>query len=136
MNSIMSEPAAEAAIFAAARALHLPTVRAEALRLADDAAKVGFTHRAYLAELLSLEVEERDSRRRERRVAEAHFPRIKRLVDFDLSAAPSVKPATFAAVSALGWIDAGEPLCLLGDSGTGKMVCRHRFDHPRRRRAR
>src|SRR5215218_7286650 len=108
MNATMSEPAAEAAIVAAARALHLPTVRAEAPRLADDATKAGFTHRAYLAELLSLEVDERDTRRRERRVAEAHFPRLKRLVDFDLSAAPSVNPATFAAVSALGWIDAGE----------------------------
>lgn len=120
MSAAMSDTGAEAAIFAAARALHLPTVKAEAAGLADDAAKAGLTHRAYLAELLSREVDERDTRRRERRVAEARFPRIKRLVDFDLSAAPSVNPATFAAVAALGWIDAGEPLCLLGDSGTGK----------------
>lgn len=81
----------------------------------SDAARAGFTHRAYLAELLSLEVDERDLRRWERRVSEARFPRIKRLVDFDLSAVPTVSPASFAAVAGLGWLDAGEPLCLLPD---------------------
>lgn len=120
MTTTMSDTAAEAAIFAAARSLHLPTLRAEAARLADDAAKAGLTHRAYLAEVLTLEVEERDMRRRDRRVAEAHFPRIKRLADFDLGAAPTIKPATYAAIATLAWIDAGEPLCLLGESGTGK----------------
>ncbi|HEV2071582.1 MAG TPA: hypothetical protein VGR26_17470 [Acidimicrobiales bacterium] len=35
----MTEPAAEAAIVAACRALHLPTVRAEGATLADTAAK-------------------------------------------------------------------------------------------------
>lgn len=116
----MTDAAADAAISAAAWALHLPTVRAEAARLADDAARAGLTHRAYLAEVLSAEVDDRDARRRQRRVAEARFPRIKRLADFDLGAAPSINPATFAAVSALGWVDAGEPLVALGDPGTGK----------------
>ena len=49
----MTEPAAEAAIVAACRALHLPTVRAEAPALADTAAKERVTHRAYLAEVLA-----------------------------------------------------------------------------------
>ena len=43
------------------------------------------------------EVDERDGRRRERRITEARFPRSKRLDDFDLSAAPSIPPATLAA---------------------------------------
>ena len=116
----MSEPAAEAAIGAACRALHLPTIRAEAGPIADQAAKQRVTHRAYLAEVLSAEVDERDGRRRVRRVREAHFPRIKRLEDFDLGAAPTINPATIAALSHGAWIDAGEPVVLLGDSGTGK----------------
>lgn len=116
----LSEPAAEAAIGAAAASLHLPTVRAEAARLADDAARAGLTHRGYLAEVLGAEVDERDARRRARRVAEARFPRVKRLVDFDLGAAPSINPATFAAISSLAWVDAGRPLVALGDPGTGK----------------
>ena len=106
----LSEPAAEAAIGAACRALHLPTVRAEAGPLADAAAKERLTHRAYLAEVLSAEVDERDSRRRARRLIEARFPRIKRLEDFDLTVAPGVNPATLAALAKGAWIDAGEPV--------------------------
>ncbi len=46
--------------------------------------------------------------------------RLKRLEDFDLTAAPSINPATLAALAKGAWIDAGEPVVLLGDSGTGK----------------
>jgi DNA replication protein DnaC len=116
----MTEQAAEAAIVAACMHLHLPSVRAEACRIADDAARVGLTHRAYLAEVLCSELDEREARRRERRVAEGRFPRLKRLAEFDLTAAPSINPASFAAVSSLSWVEAGEPLVLLGDPGTGK----------------
>ncbi|MGH7644420.1 MAG: ATP-binding protein, partial [Gemmatimonadales bacterium] len=104
----MTEPAAEAAIGAACRALHLPTIRAEAAALADVAAKERLTHRAFLAEVLSAEVDERDGRRRARRIVEARFPRLKRLDDFDLAAAPAINPATLAALSRGSWIDAGE----------------------------
>jgi DNA replication protein DnaC len=117
---VLSEPAAEAAIGAACRALHLPTVRAEAGALADTAAKERLTHRAYLAEVLSAEVDQRDSRRRTRRLFEARFPRLKRLEEFDLTVAANISPATLAALSKGSWIDAGEPVVLIGDSGTGK----------------
>jgi DNA replication protein DnaC len=115
-----SDSAAEAAIGAACRSLHLPAVRAEAGRLADQAAKERLTHRAYLAEVLATEVDERDSRRRARRLLEARFPRLKRLDDFDLSVAPSVAPATLGSLAKGAWIDAGTPVVLIGDSGTGK----------------
>jgi len=116
----LTEAAAEAAIGAACRVLHLPTVRAEAAALADTAAKERITHRGYLAELLSAEVDERDRHRRLRRINEAKFPRVKRLADFDLTLAPTINPATLAALGAGNWIDAGEPVVLIGDSGTGK----------------
>ena len=51
---------------------------------------------------------------------EARFPRLKRLADFDLSAAPSVNPATIATLAGGAYMGAGEPVVLLGDSGTGK----------------
>src|SRR6266542_3836233 len=117
---VLSEPAAEAAIGAACQVLHLPTVAAQAVELADQAARERLTHRAYLAELLSAETDTRDARRRDRRVKEAKFPRVKRLADFDLSAAPGVASATLAALASGTWIDHGTPLVLLGDSGTGK----------------
>jgi hypothetical protein len=77
----MTEPAAEAAIRVACRELHLPTIAAEATRIADDAAHQRLTHRAFLAEVLAAEVDERANRRRARRLHEARFPRMKRLED-------------------------------------------------------
>jgi DNA replication protein DnaC len=118
--TVLSDSAAEAAIGAACRMLHLPTVRAEAGPLADQAARDRLTHRGYLAEVLAAEVDHRESRRRARRLLEARFPRLKRLEEFDLGAAPTVNPATLAALSRGAWIDAGAPVCLIGDSGTGK----------------
>lgn len=118
--SARTEEAATAAIVSACRALHLPTVREEAGPIAVVAAKEHLTHQAYLAEVLTAEVDERDGRRRARRVVEARFPRLKRLAEFDCAANPKVNPAMLATLAAGAFIDAGEPLCLIGDSGTGK----------------
>ena len=115
------QPLATAArIETACLALRLPTVREQAGPLAEAAVRDRLTHNAYLAELLAAELDDRQARRRERRIAEARFPIVKHLADFDLSAAPTVDPATLAALETGAWIDAGEPVVLLGDSGTGK----------------
>ena len=116
----LTDPAAEAAIGAACHALHLPTVRAEAARIAEAAARQRLSHRAYLAEVLTAECDDRDARRRVRRVLEAKFPRTKRLEDFDTARLASLPPATLAHLAGGTWITAGEPVVLLGDSGTGK----------------
>ena len=116
----MSDPAAEAAIQGSCRLLSLPTVRAEAGRIAEAAARERLSHKAFLAEVLLAECDDRDSRRRIRRVNEAKFPRTKRLADFDPAALPDLPPGTLAHLAGGAWIDAGEPLVLLGDSGTGK----------------
>lgn len=55
-----------------------------------------------------------------RRVKAAGFPREKWLSDFDFDANPNVNPATVHTLAGGAWIKAGEPLCLIGDSGTGK----------------
>ena len=116
----LTDEAAAVAIDVATHVLHLPTVRASADELAAAAVRDRITHRAYLAELLSAEVDDREGRRREHRIAEARFPRMKRLAEFDLGATPSIEPAVLAAHAAVAWIEAGEPVVLLGDSGTGK----------------
>jgi DNA replication protein DnaC len=116
----LSEPAAQAAIHAACRVLALPTVREQATGLAAAAAKQRLTHQAFLAEVLTAECDERDARRRIRRINEARFPRTKRLADFDPTRLPDLPPATLAHLAGGAWIDAGQPLVLLGDSGTGK----------------
>jgi DNA replication protein DnaC len=116
----LSEPAAEAAITAATKILGLPTIRDEHARIAEAAARERLTHKAFLAEVLTAECDDRDARRRIRRVNEARFPRSKRLEDFNPAMLPDLPPATLAHLASGAWIDAGEPLVLLGDSGTGK----------------
>ena len=73
-----------------------------------------------MADTLSVEVDERAEQRRRRLIHEARFPRIKRIAEFDFDAAPTVNPATIATLAAGGYLDAGEPVVLLGNSGTGK----------------
>ena len=116
----VSDTAAQAAIGAAARELKLPTVRDQATRLAQIAAQQRHTHLAYLAEVLAAELDDRTERRRARRITEARFPRLKRLADFNADAVPAITPAQLAHLATGAYMDAGEPVVLLGDSGTGK----------------
>jgi DNA replication protein DnaC len=115
-----SNAAASAAIGAATRALRLPIVRSEAGRLAEEADRSHATHLAYLAEVLTVEVDERTERRRRRLVIEARFPRLKRIGDFDFSLAPPGTDAVVAALAQGSYLEKGEPVVFLGDSGTGK----------------
>jgi DNA replication protein DnaC len=114
------DAAAQASIGAAARELHLPTVRTGAGRLAEIADRERHTHLRYLAEVLAAEVDDRTERRRTRRINDAKFPRLKRLAEFNIDAVPGIAPATLGHLSAGHYMDAGEPVVLLGDSGTGK----------------
>ena len=50
------------------------------------------SYRAFLAELLLAECDDRDERRRARRIRDAAFPRDKRLADFDYAANPPSTP--------------------------------------------
>jgi DNA replication protein DnaC len=42
------------------------------------------------------------------------------LSEFNVDAVPTIQPATLAALATGSYMDAGEPVVLLGDSGTGK----------------
>jgi DNA replication protein DnaC len=114
------EHANDAAIDLACRQLRLPTIRERCTELADAATREHASYRAFLAALLVAECDDRDVRRRARRVADAHFPRPKRIEDFDFAANPNVAPALVGQLATGGWVSAGQPLCLIGDSGTGK----------------
>ncbi len=116
----LSDDAAQAAIGAATRELRLPVIRADAARLADEAKRAKQSYLGFLAEVLSAEVDDRVERRRRRRIHEAGFPRLKRLADFNVDAAPTINPALLATLAGGGYLDAGDPVVLLGDSGTGK----------------
>jgi DNA replication protein DnaC len=56
-----------------------------------------------------------------RTVAQAlSFPRQKSLREFDFDANPNVDPAMIHTLATGDWVRKGMPLCLIGDSGTGK----------------
>lgn len=116
----LTEQAAVTAIEAACRTLHLPTIRDHAAEAIAAAERGRHTYTALLAELLLAECDARDARRRTRRITEAGFPRPKRLEDFDTDANPNIHPATLATLASGDWVKNGTPVCLLGDSGTGK----------------
>ena len=115
-----TDTAAAASIEASARELKLPIIRTQAAELAADAQRSGVTYLGFLADLLEAEVDARTERRRQRLINQAKFPRLKRLADFDLAAAATVNPATIATLAAGAYIATGDPVVLLGDSGTGK----------------
>jgi len=115
-----SEQAIDAAIDGASRLLRLPTMRDRYAEIADAAGREQLSYRAFLAELLLAECDDRNARRAIRRVHEAGFPRPKNLEDFDYNANTAINPATINTLAGCGWINKGQSLCLIGDSGTGK----------------
>lgn len=75
----------------------------------------------FLAELLPAERDDRAAcRRSERRIKAASFPREKSLRQFDSDANPNIDPAVIHTLASCERVKKGLPLCLTGDSGTGK----------------
>lgn len=116
----MTEQAADAAVDQACRMLRLPTIRAQFPDLAEAAAHEQMSYRGFLAELLMAECDDRARRRSERRIKAAAFPREKSLRTFNFDANPHVDPAVIHTLATCEWVKRGLPLCLIGDSGTGK----------------
>ncbi|MGW9498643.1 IS21-like element helper ATPase IstB [Streptomyces prasinus] len=116
----LTEQAADAAIDSACRLLRLPSIRNEFSDIADRAMKDQMTYRGFLAELLMTECDDRSRRRSERRIKAAGFPREKSLRAFDFDANPNIDAATVHTLASCEWIKKSQPLCLIGDSGTGK----------------
>jgi DNA replication protein DnaC len=116
----LTEQAADAAIDTACRMLRLPTIRSQFPEQAAVAIREQMTYRGFLAELLMAECDDRARRRSERRIKAAGFPRPKTLREFDFDANPTLDPATIHTLASCEWVRKGQPLCLIGDSGTGK----------------
>ncbi|WNI33369.1 IS21-like element helper ATPase IstB [Streptomyces sp. ITFR-6] len=116
----LTAQATDVAIDTSCRLLRLPTMRAQAAEIIGRAEREGMSYAAFLAELLMAECEDRDRRRSERRIRAAKFPREKYLRDFDYTANPNIDPAVVNNLATCDWVKNGYPLCLIGDSGTGK----------------
>ena len=109
-----------AAIRELCKPLRLPTIAAQAVRLAEQAAKEKQSPLSFLECLLSAEVEEREQNAVGRRIREAHFPKVKSLEEFNFQEAPHL-PVTLIRQLADGrYIGKTEPVMFPGDTGTGK----------------
>jgi DNA replication protein DnaC len=100
--------------------LRLPTVAAQAMRLAEQAAKEKQSPLSFLEALLSAEVEEREQNAVGRRIKEAHFPKVKSLEEFNFQEAQHLPVTLIRHLADGGYIGKTEPVLFLGDTGTGK----------------
>jgi DNA replication protein DnaC len=116
----VTEQAAAAGIEQACRMLRLPTIRDRFGEIAASAEREQLSYLGFLAELVMAECDDRDRRRAARRVHDAGFPRPKLLAEFSFDANPAINPAVIGQLATCAWVKAGHPLCLIGDSGTGK----------------
>src|SRR3954465_3534254 len=73
----LTDAAADAAIEQACRILRLPTIREQHARVAEAAARQKAGYKGFLVELLAMECDEREDRRKTRLIREAGFPRPK-----------------------------------------------------------
>lgn len=110
----------EASIRQHCKVLRMPTLGSQFAKMAEEAIREKQSHLDYLEALLAAEVEEREHRTIQRRIAEAHLPRTKTLEEFDFAQSPKVSAPQIRDLAGGGYIERAEPIVLIGDCGTGK----------------
>ena len=86
----------------------------------EQAAKRELDYRSFLVEALSAEWAGRHGRGVEVRLAQAHFPAIKTLEQFDYAFQPSLDRRVVRDLSGMGFVERAENVILLGPPGVGK----------------
>ena len=102
------------------KVLRLPAIAAQCGQLAEQAVRERRSHLGFLEALLQAELEEREDRLVERRIREAHLPRMKTLEEFDFARNPKISPQQIHELAQGAYIGRAEPVIFIGDSGTGK----------------
>ena len=116
----LTDTAADAAIDQACRILRLPTIRDRHGEVAAAATRQQVSYKGFLVELLALECDDRETRRKARLIRDAGFPRPKRLEDFDFAAQPSLNKVLVAELMRCEFIDRRESVIVIGNPGAGK----------------
>lgn len=101
--------------------LRLPAIKHLWSDLAAQSDKEGWPAARFLAALAEHELAERERRRIERHLLDAHLPIGKTLDNFDFNAVPVISKAHIMALaSGNAWLETGANLLLFGPAGTGK----------------
>ena len=102
------------------RRLRLPVVLAHYPQLAREAAQQGLPYEQFLALLLEQEVVQRDENLQRRRLAQAKFPAVKTLDQFDFSLLPQLNRPLILELAQGRYVAQKENVILVGEVGTGK----------------
>jgi DNA replication protein DnaC len=110
----------EATIKQHCKSLRMPMIASQFGAVAEQAVREKKSHIGYLEALLTAEIEERERNTIDRRIKEAHLPRVKTLEEFDYTQSPMVSAAKMLELAEGGYIDRAEPILFIGECGTGK----------------
>jgi DNA replication protein DnaC len=102
------------------KAFRLPSFVAYYASLAEQAAKGGWSHVHYLAELAAVEAAERAERRIIRLLSESKLPREKTLATLELARFPRSVRTQLARLAEAQFLEGATNLCVFGHPGTGK----------------
>jgi DNA replication protein DnaC len=100
--------------------LRTPTISSQCVSLAEQALRERQTYLRFLEALLAAELEDREQKTIERRIREAHLPRIKTLEEFDFAQSPKISAVQIQELAQGSYLERAEPILFIGDSGTGK----------------
>ena len=100
--------------------LRLPTVAANYRRFAQEAAQGNQPYERYLLALLEAEVHHQEANSERKRIAQARFPVLKTLDEFQFADIPSLNRQAILELAQSNYIQAKENVVFLGPTGTGK----------------
>ena len=118
------------------RALCLPTFAREYAAVAEQAAREGLSHEAYLHTLAAQEASDRAARRVERLLVESKLPRGKSLATFETTRLPAHVRTALARLRDGTFLNEATNVLVFGNPGTGKthLVCGLGLELVRQRR--
>jgi DNA replication protein DnaC len=102
------------------KALRLPTIQAECVKLAQECLAEGLDHLSFLLKVCELELIEREQKAAARRLKAAALPALQLISDFDFTAQPTINRLLVLDLMRGEYIDKRENVLLMGTSGTGK----------------
>lgn len=100
--------------------LKMPTVLRDYPKLAEEAGKENKSYEAFLLALLESEVTTRESNAVKKRIAQAGFPRIKEIAEYDFTQIPGLKKQKVLQLTQCDYLQRQENIVFMGNHGTGK----------------
>ena len=120
INGPIAPAAQQAVLDSYLRRLRLPVVLAQYARIAQEAAQAGLSYEQFLLTLTELELTQRDENMQRRRIAQARFPTLKTLDQYDFTLMPQLNKPLVLELARGHYLDAKENVLLVGQIGTGK----------------